>query len=322
MTTIYPAISHAQTAADLGLSYFFASQAFDLQLVEKLDVAGLGIVPLVAIVGGQGSATVRRPFGEDIGFANAMTAAATESSPATMVDLDVGYSSITVAERTLGTEITYSQQVYGLDGATPLTVPGLLAMMPGTWVKTLRSLVCTSGASISASVGSSAAALDVDTYLDLVAAYIQTDGASEMGAPAVMIDPVQLTQLLESARSEPAFQNSIADFRAIQGAQGRVRPDFMGLGMDLVATSDVTTNGGAYQGFAIQRGAIGYAVGDVARIAPNSLDRIVIPERGMLVQRLVDKAGQATDQIEARAWLGTGLGDSTVYFQYRLLSTT
>ena len=320
--TVNPAIQHVDTKTYLGQDFFLLSERFRFQLAEKLDVAGLGAIPLVGMVGGGGTNTLRTPFGEDIGFANAMTELGTEGSPVPLLDMSIGYDEISVSEHGLGASVTFSQQIYGADGIPLLSIEDLMQKLPESFVKTLRSKVCTTGASITASVGSTSAAMDVDTILDLVAAYEQTDGAEEQGPLYLMLKPIQMTELRDSARAEPAMQNSLGDFAAMQRPDGRVTDNLLGLGIIGIRTSDVTDSAGAYQGFAFTRGAIGYAVGDVGRVNVDGVPVMVMPDAGCIVLQRVDQYGQAKSELNARCWLGTATSDPTVFFQRRVLSTT
>ena len=319
-SVINPVYQHGNTKSTIGQDYLLQAEAFRYQLAETLDVAGLGAVPLVGMVGGAGTDTIRTPFGSNLGFANAMTELGTEGSAVPLVDMSVGYDSITVSEHGIGASVSFSQQIYGAEGVPLVSVDELMEKLPESFVKTLRAKVCATGASISASVGDGATAMDVDTILDLVAAYEQADGAEDQGPLFLMLKPKAMSELRDSLRSETAFNQSAADFAAMQRADGRVTANLMGLGINAVRTSDIEESAGALQGFAFTRGAIGYAVGDVRRLNVQGVPVMVLPESGCVVMQRVDQYGQASSEINARAWLGTATADPTVFFQRRVLS--
>ena len=321
MTTVSPPFSQGQTQTDLGFDRVYLEAQIRMGLAERLNLLGLDRIVSVGDLAGSGSDTASLPYVDGMGYDAAMTSLGTESSPVPIGTATTGYDTIALGEYGLGYEVTYRGIGLGRDASAPvLDVDRIADMLPDSFAKTFRSVACTTGATISASVGSTSTNASMDDLLDLMAAADQTDGVGEDEALTLMLKPIQLSQLKDSARSEPAFQNSLADFSRAQ-ARGRVIPGAFGLNVDIVATSDVTDTGGAYQGFAFQRPALGYVTMDTERIAPN-VPYIAIPEFGLLIQFLLDKAGQATKQVEGRAYFGIGLASTTVAFQRRFLSTT
>jgi hypothetical protein len=197
----------------------------------------------------------------------------------------------------------------------------LIAMVPSSWIATLRYLICVEGASFSTAVGSATADLSVDDYLDLVTAFNETLGS--VGAPSVFFKPRQMTNLLESFRAEPAFQASMADFANLQRLSGMQRkPNFAGLGLDIALTDDVQTSGGAYQGFAFSPGGIGWVRASTASITPHVPEAgIYAPDFGLFIEK-VPRGANGKAAYEARTWIGVNSGSTDLYVQRRIISQT
>ena len=138
-----------------------------------------------------------------------------------------------------------------------------------------------------------------------------------------MLDPQQIEEAKASARSEPAFQGDLAGFTSVQGVAGRIYDNFLGLGMTVVGTGDVQQSGGAYQGFAFQRGGIGYGAASTSplNLGP-TVNPVYVDEYGLVVYDVLNGQNQQTNQVNAIAFMGFALGSTDVFFQRRVLSTT
>lgn len=319
MTTINAPVNWAQMENDTGMAFVFASDAIRLALMDGLNVLDLGIMPLIGDLAGQGADTIRVTHMGSVGFARRMTALATETDSITPSAVSTGYSEIAVGIYGLGHEETYHHQI--LRRAQSFGLKELVELAPQSWLATIRYLMCVEGATFSTAVGSASTDASVDDYLDLVTAHNETLGAT--GNPGLIIKPRQHTNLLESFRAEPAFQNSAADFAALQKINGMQRKgNVAGLGIDVSVTDDVQTSGGAYQGFSFSPGGMGWARASTTPIQPaNPGAAMYIPEFGIFIERH-DRGQNGKAAYEARAWLGVDSGSTDRFVLRRFISQT
>lgn len=308
MTTINNPYSFAQTQSDAGLSYLFGRE-LAIQLQDALDPLALGVVPLVGDVAGTGTDTLRTLSVGNIRYNVAMASLATETSAITPTDLTLEYASVSLGMYGFGRKETYKQQVLTRDRR--ILLDDLKMEMPDVWRSTFRGLITAAGAGFGTTIGSKASTLTVDDWLDLCAAYREALGSSD---PHCWLHPVQVTQLLESARNEPAFQAAAATFQGQQRLEVgvQVMRDFLGLGIDIAMTDDVQTSGGGYDGFAHDRGGIGWIVGDTSRITPaNPQGAIMVPEFGLLIEEITAGSTQAVRGYEARSFMGVAAANQS-----------
>jgi hypothetical protein len=323
MASLTQPLDSSSSTAQLGLSYIVAEE-IRMELAEKLNVWQLGVVPLVGDFAGAGTTTIRVTHVGGIGWDAKMVSMPTETSAPTMANPTAGYSSVTLGRFGLGFSETFQNRI--------VSQPNVRAAMGGeafrsqaanTWFATFREQVCVTGATISASVGSAATTLSVDNLIALATAFNTTDGAEDGGAPVVMLDPQQIEEAKASARSEPAFQGDLAGFTSVQGVAGRIYDNFLGLGMTVVGTGDIQQSGGAYQGFAFQRGGIGYGAASTSPLALGpTVNPVYVDEYGLVVYDVLNGQNQQTNQVNAIAFMGFALGSTDVFFQRRVLSTT
>ena len=99
---------------------------------------------------------------------------------------------------------------------------------------------------------------------------------------------------------------------------GRIYDNFLGLGMTVVGTGDVQQSGGAYQGFAFQRGGIGYGAASTSPLALGpTVNPVYVDEYGLVVYDVLNGQNQQTNQVNAIAFMGFALGSTDVFFQRR-----
>lgn len=318
-TTLTLPVSHSQLETPVGFAYIFAAESIRFKLTERMSMLDSGVVRLVGDYSGSGSDTIRVTHVDGVGYAASLAALSSETDTPPELAPVVGYSTVTGGWYGAQHSETYGAAMLSrADVAAALSVEAVSAMMPETWISTFRTSVCVTGATISTAIGSAAAYLSTDDVIDFVNAYNEQDGV-EM-PPIVTWHPKQWSQLGDSARSEPAFQNSVSDFGSLLGARASRRIDnVLGLGFAANLSSDVTTAGGAYQGFGIQQGGIGYAV---ARTSPinSSNPSVYVDQYGLIIEQVGTAAGQGQRKAFARAFFGVGLGDSGVFFQRRIIS--
>lgn len=317
MTTINAPISTAQTNPDLGPDYIFTSERIKIELQDKLDLLNLGVVPLIGDLAASGTDTIRVTHMGSVGWSRRMSSLATETEAITASAITTGYTEVAIGMYGLAHEETYQNQI--LTREPGVSLDELEKMFPGSWLATFRYLVCVEGATFSTIIGSATAALSVDDWLDLVAAHNETLGGS--GNPSCTLAPQQLTQLRASARTEPAFQNAASDFAAMQKVDAmQLHPNFLGLGIDIACTDDVVQSGGAYLGFSMTPGGIGWARASTQAIRPHTPGvGMYMPEFGAFVERIA-KGDQGKARYEARTWLGVNSGSSDLYVQRRVRS--
>jgi hypothetical protein len=319
--TVNPPATHAGTYSTTGFSYVFAEQAIRERLTDRLDV--LPLLDLRGDLAGSGSDTIRITNIGSIGFAQRMESLASENSRPTPQAYTLGYDSVTLGIKGLSHSATFLQTILARERAAGggLSLEQLKAMVPESFLATLRYDTCVAGAAISGSVGSASYNASVDDALSFLAYTSRSLGAS--GTPALMLDPEQQIHLQQSFRVEPAFQSSMADFAAAQAAAPgmQVKRNYMGLGFDVFLSDDVQQSGGAYQGFGFMPGAIGWAKASVSPVQglsdPNAM---YFDEFGLLVFRLADGEGNMTQQYAAMAFYGVALGSADVFPQTRFIS--
>jgi hypothetical protein len=317
MTTINQPASHSQLEADLGLQYEFAGEGIRRTLEDRKDLLSLGVIPLVGDFAGSGTDTLRITHMGGDGWQLEAAALASETDTITPSNLLTGYSEVALGMYGVGHQETYKAQI--LSREPMVMLDAVKGRIPGTWGATFRALVCTTGAAFSTAVGSTSTALSMDDYLDFIAAYRENPGS---GRPSVILHTKQGTQLLESARNEPAFQDA-ATLQKQQAASDDMQtlPDFLGLGMDVALTNEVGQASSAYQGFGFARGGIGWAVASTASLkTANPNGTILIPQFGIVIEEKTDGSGQSIRGYEARIFIGVAAGSSSVFIQRRLIS--
>jgi len=316
--------SHTSSVTDHGFAYIFAPSDIDMALMDALDMSALPIVALKGSFSGGGSNVMRVEYIDSIGSANPMGDLVGETDAVALSTPTSGYSTITLGNYGVAYGQTYTSQILNRQPGIDLSFIGSPESFAASYLAKMRSLICSAGAGISATVGAVGTTASVDDFLDLDAAMLSYSTGMRPCRTIVM-DTEAFGQLRQSARSEPGFQGGGADFAAAQAggsaAQSQIIRNYLGMGYDFVLTNDVTASGGGHNNFAVSDGGIGYAVGDTSRIrVPAHAEPVVLPQWGLLFQSVMDDLGQATLKREARAWLGVAIGSTEVYRQYRWLS--
>lgn len=321
VSTIAPPVQHQNTEGIVGMPHMFAAQAIEIELQDRLNV--VGVVQLLGNAAGSGTDTIRVTDIGNIGFSLPMEALAGETDAVADAPIRLGYEEVVIGQFGLQQSTTYKSDLLTREGA--ITLDGLKAQVPNSWLRTFRDQTALTGSGITVAVGDAVSPLDVDDHLDLVAAYQETLGSRR---PTAMIAPQQFTQLRDAYRSEPAFQQASADFSALQrldsegdGTVMQRFPDFAGLGIDMALTDSVVQSGGAYQGFAFPSGGIGWGVATVGQLRVNNPERaIFVDSFGLVIEELTDGSGQTTRRYRATAWKGFVLGSTRVHVLRRFIS--
>ena len=319
MASISPPALASAVNNEVGFAYTFAQIAIQRRLEDALNVEAAGLVRLVGDAAGSGSDVIRVTNIGGIGYNLAMSALASETAAITPSPFDLGYSTVTIADYGLAFEESYKAQIRGREPAAMLDA--LVQTMPESFLRTLRDLTATTIAGFSTSVGSSGAALDMDHLLDLLAAFRENPGA---GQPVVMLHPKQVSDLVDSIRSETTLSLSVSEFGGVQGLQGGAQTirNFAGLGIDINMSTSVTTSGPDHVGGGYSAGGIGYAVGSTAGVRARGIDAIRIPEFGTIVTFPSSSSTNGKETAEARSFLGVAAGSSDVFVQRKILSAT
>ena len=317
MTTINAPLTHGQLKGDLGFDFVYAEQEILEELQDRLSV--MSLLPLVGDVAGTGSDTLRITNMGNVGFSVRMDALATETSRITPKTITTGYSTVTTGQYGLAHSESYRAQNLGREPGVRLE--SLKAQVPNSFMATLRYLTCVEGSTFAGTaVGSTSQQLAVDDILDYATILRETLGSGVRGNPVAMLSPQQVTQLLNSAKAHPAYQNSIADFTSVQGLDFRQQIDnFLGLGFNVLMTDDVQQSGGAYRGFGFSPGGIGWAVASSSNIVTAN-PAMYIPQFGMLIEDLTEGGATAERIYNARAEFGVAKGDGTMHVQTPILS--
>jgi len=319
MASISPPALASAVNNEVGFAYTFAQIAIQRRLEDALNVQAAGLVRLVGDAAGSGSDVIRVTNIGGIGYNLAMSALASETAAITPSPFDLGYSTVTIADYGLAFEESYKAQILGREPAAMLDA--LVQTMPESFLRTLRDLTATTIAGFSTSVGVSGAALEMDHLLDLLAAFRENPGA---GQPVVMLHPKQVSDLVDSIRSETTLSLSVSEFGGVQGLQGGAQTirNFAGLGIDINMSTSVTTSGPDHVGGGYSAGGIGYAVGSTAGVRARGIDAIRIPEFGTIVTFPSSSSTNGKETAEARSFLGVAAGSSDVFVQRKILSAT
>lgn len=203
-----------------------------------------------------------------------------------------------------------------------VSLDALKSLVPAAWLRTLRVQVADVQSGFATNVGSAAAAGSVDDLIDLVTAFEGTPGSMAGGSPVGMVHPEQIQDYKASARNDPAFQNSVAEFAAVQSINGsQVYRNFLGLGIDLHSSTDVETSGGGWDGGVWAPGAIGWARASTGAIRPaNAAGAMYIPGFGLFIEEIASTGQNAKRRYEARSWFGVDKGSTSVFLMRGLLS--
>ena len=303
MATISSPFINNDLEAQVGFGHVFAEQAILERLSDRLNV--LPIVELVGDAAGSGSDTIRVTNIGGLGYNTAgMTALGSETATITASTIDLGFSTVSIADYGLAYEESYKAAILARE--PQVLIDSIVETIPDAWLCQMRKLVAAEVAAFSSSVGSASLTLSVDDYLDLIAVYREALGSR---LPAVMLHPVQLSQLVESFRSEPAFNESQTVTNAF------------GLGANIHISDSVTTSGGGYNGGAFTPGGIGYAVASTGNLTTaNPATSILVPEFGLVIEDIQGNTG--TRRVDARAFFGVAAGSSDVYTFRKVVSTT
>jgi hypothetical protein len=315
MATITAPALAAAVNTEVGFAHTFAQIAIQRRLEDSLNVAQAGLVRLVGDAAGSGSDSIRVTNIGGVGFNLAMASLATETTAITPSPFDLGYSTVTIGDYGLAFEESYKAMILGREPAA--MIDALVATMPDSFLRTLRNLVATTVAGFSTTIGASGTTLSVDDYLDLVAAHRETLGS---GVPVTILHPKQVTDLIESFRSESTLSLSVSDFGNLLGAApGQTIGNLAGLGIDVSMSDSITDDGTDYFGGAYSPGGVGYAVGSTATVRATP-DAIRVPDFGLLITFPSSASTSGKVTAEGRAFVGVAAGSSDVFLQRKIRS--
>jgi hypothetical protein len=317
MPAITAPVTHAATYGTTGHAAVFAQAGIQRKLVEMINALGLGIVTLYGDLMGQGSDTLKITNVDGIGFAEGMTTMAGETDEVAPTGFTLDADTMSIARHALAKEMSYQYQMANAGRREAVSWDQLIAALPESWLRTLISKICTTGATITDASGTTNTVWDLDAELALLTAFQTTEGA--MDAPIITVrHPIQYSQLRDSLRDEGALQNA-GDFERLQGVGnvgvGRPGGDLNGfLGLNNFSSHRVSQSGVDRIGFAYNAGKLGWCVSSTNPIVPaNPAGVIYVPQFGLIIEHN-GSSGQAITRADANAWFGTGkLGDGVRY---------
>ncbi len=316
MAAIAPPALSGAVNTEVGFTHTFAQIAIQRRLEDALNVEAAGLVRLVGDAAGSGSDVIRVTNIGGIGYNLPMSALASETAAITPSPFDLGYSTVTIADYGLAFEESYKAQILGREPAAMLDA--LVSTMPESYLRTLRDLTATVIAGFATTVGLAGSKLTIDDYLDLLAAYRENPGA---GMPVIMLHPKQVSDLIESARTETTLSLSVSEFGSLNGLSGaQTIPNFLGLGVDINMSTSITNTGADHIGGAYSAGGVGYAVGSTAGVRARGIDAIRIPQFGTIVTFPSSSSTNGKETAEARSFVGVAAGSSDVFVQRKVLS--
>lgn len=323
MTSYAAPLQHSALEGDTGYSYVFGP-GVRRRFFDSLDVAMSGVVELYGDAAATGSDVIRVLDVGNIGFNLTMTALATETDSVPDSQPVTGYTSLTVAPYGIGhSETLFASVLMRPDVRGAIGIDAQLNRIPEVWGATLRGLVCTAGGAFSSAVGTATLPLTMDDMLDLVELRTATMGADQPFG--VVLHGTQVNQLRRSAQAHPNFQEAVLDFAATNMMQTENQiGNLFGLGMSALKTNDVITSGGAYKGFGMTRGGIGWGRASTGMLNASAVNRHIVatlPEFGVVITE-PDMSGNGSRKIEARAFIGVAAGSSSVYLQRVIQSVT
>ncbi len=319
--------THGQAESTVGFSYVFAEEQLRREIAEELDVMNAGLAQAVGDLAGSGSDTLRVTRVGGIGWSEKLTALAGETDPITPTGHTLGLDTVTLGRYGLAKEQSF--QDMGLQRAGVRAAVSLAAqrsVIAQSWAATLRELVADVGATFSTSQGTTGVAWDLDSELELIAAFGETNGFDpRRHFPRTLRAPKAYTQFRNSLRNEPGFQGDAQLMQALLGLGGikEAGGAFNFLGLVNFASHDVPESGGDDVGCAYVPGAIVWCVMSTSAIAeevgPDAV--MVVPEYGIIVTRKTE-GGVATGRFDVNCWMGVDNVDPTLCPQYKLLSVT
>lgn len=310
--------SHAQTYPTLGHAYVFAAEAIRQKIVERLNVLQAGLAFGVGQLAGSGSDTVRLPYFGGVGFAEELQAMTGESDAIVPSGWDTGYDEVTLGRYGLAKEQTYQDQI--LQTAEAIGLSDLEAMVPDSYLATVRSSLATVASTFASGAGAAAAAWTMDDELELVSLFHETEGFTASMRPVTMRHPEQFTDLRLSIRNEPAFQGDSALMQALLGLATDDQGAFNFLGFRNFSSHAVPTSGGGHVGGAYIPGAIGLVTANTLPIeVENPAKTVFIPDLGIVIER--KSTGEiATARFAANAWFGLAKASADVFPQFKITS--
>lgn len=318
MATVTSPGSFSQTQGTVGQSYVFAAEDIREEITERLDVLGLGIVQGIGDLQGTGSDTIRVTRYGGVGFAEAMTAMASETDPISPTGWTLGNDTLTIGRYGMAKEQTYQDQI--LSRSATIGLGELKSMVPMSWLATLRSLTATAGSTFASGYGTSGAAWTFDDELELIAGFRETEGFDSAMGVVSLRHPEQYTDLVNSIRNEPGLQFPEIVERLMgigaSGADGAIQF----LGIRNFGSWDVPTSGGDHVGCAYVPGALVFGVASTTPVRVQNPElAMYIPDYGLLIEEK-SSGGVATGRYNANAWLGVAKISATLAPQFKITS--
>lgn len=322
MATIVSPSSHAQRESIVGFPYVFAGNQIRMEITEELNVLGAGLMSLYGELTGSGSDTVRVTRVGGIGFHERFQAMVSETDAILPTGHTLNYDELTLGRYGLAKEQTYTDQI--LARAESIGLAEMAAMVPMSYLATVRYNLATIGATFASGFGTTGVVWTFDDELNLIAGFHETEGFASAvqrnGGVVSVRHPKQYTQLRDSCRNEPSLQGSPAYTEGMLSLTSREGGTFDFLGIRNYASHDVPLSGGDYVGSAYVPGAIGMVTASTTPVMTENPGKTVyVPEFGIVIE--FRSTGEiATARFAANAFVGFAKLSNTLFPQFKITS--
>lgn len=308
--------------SSLNQSFLVDAARVAIQLGEQLSI--LPFVDLV-MIGAQSTQTIRRASVQRLGNTVPTALAGTTDEPASQ-DRVMGYDDITCAPFGTSAGQTFDDQMFALrEVAQVNSYEQLLAETPGCADALMVDLACDAVAGISASVGSSASDMSLDTLYAAKANFnAQYPGEGMSMTPFGFFHHNAVEQAEQSARAEPGMVQNGMGLAVQTFHSSQIFENWLGTGITAIKTSRVNTSAGAYQNAIVDPGAVAIGVGNTGLIQPPAglVQAMSIPMLGLFAFADAKSLTQRTNRLVAFFWMGASVRQSSVFRQVRLLSAS
>lgn len=273
-----------------------------VQLHENLFDPGTGLRGLLTFMGNAGPGLTSRITGITRGY-SAATASSEVSGGASNTLLTTTYKDITKARYIL--KMTPSDGFALTSPGSPVDVARVVGVLTESMDQTIADALCGLSSGVSSNVGTSGANLSVDNFLSAI--YTLNLANNPGDTLACVLHPIQINDLMESARGEAGAMQFRMDAQDLLTAKG-VGARFSFLGVQGYQSSKVASANAAAdrQGMMFSAGAFAYDLGAVAPIIAQGMINpadILMESPFMFVERARDAANGLTAMF-ANFWLG------------------
>jgi hypothetical protein len=279
-------------------AFVLAERRMQLLIAERTDLRDL--VPFVGggNVSGAGSDTLRdRRVG--LGASLAMSTPTNEDDSVSASAVTVETGDVAVARHSLVIQSSFFSQI--VDDTGMLNSTAIAETMVGSYIAHWRNRLAVVGAAITGSLGSNSAALDVDTWMDMIEEYEENSIDGQIRA---MLHSKAVGQLRRSATNEGGSLQYAVEAQELAKAK---QLGLVGSYLDvpIYMSNSVTEAGGGKQNVTWTDGCIKQAVGTTERIT--TVNAIGRPAGTPIILGIDETHQTATQLIVANAFFGLGV---------------